>query len=168
MPRGTSKRVDAANDLRRGRMVDMWLRGHTYQEIAKELGVRSHAGIYRQIQKELRLRAQERADLADEALELQLQRIEAILRTHMMIATNPADPLAAARSARVALEAIDRLNRLLGVDQPQRHEVTVTTVDAVDREIARLTALLTGHAEEKGVDVSDLTTLQQLAAQAEA
>ncbi|AYR02554.1 helix-turn-helix DNA binding protein [Gordonia phage Bibwit] len=165
MPPGTSKRVDAANDLRRLKMLDMWLCGHTYQQIADEMELSSHATVYRQIQRELKQRAQERADLADQALEMQLARIERLLQTHMKIGTDESNPLAAARSARVALDAIDRLNRLLGLDQPQRHEHVVTTVDAVDVEIARLTALLTGHAEERGIDVSDLPALTAIAAQ---
>lgn len=166
MPRGTSKRVDAQNDLRRGEMLDLWLRGHTYKQIAEKMGVGSHATIIRQVQRELAERGKQRVDLADQALELQLQRIEAILQTHMSIATNADDPLAAARSARVALEAIDRLNRMLGLDQPQRHEVTVSTVDEIDREIAALTAKLTGHAERNGIHLDDMPTLTAIAEQA--
>ncbi|UAJ15669.1 terminase small subunit [Gordonia phage Baddon] len=167
MPRGKSKRNDAANALRRGEMVDLWIRGNTYAQIGELFGIDKSA-VIRQVRRELQIRAQDRADLADQALEMQLARIERLLQTHMKIGTDESNPLAAARSARIALDAIDRLNRLLGIDQPQRHEVTVTTVDAVDREIARLTAKLTGHAEENGIDVSDLTALQQIAAQAEA
>lgn len=168
MPRGTSKRVDAQNDLRRGEMLDLWLRGHTYTQIAEKMGMspKSHASIIRQVQRELTERGRQRVDLADQALELQLQRIEAILQTHMSIATNAGDPLAAARSARVALEAIDRLNRMLGLDQPQRHEVTVNTVDEIDREIAALTAKLTGHAERNGIHLDDMPMLTAIAEQA--
>lgn len=166
MPRGTSKRTDAVNALRRGEMLDMWLRGHTYRQIATHFDLADHATVVRQVQREIRDRAEQRADLADQAIELQLQRIEQILQTHMRIATNENEPLHAARSARIALEAIDRLNRMLGLDQPQRHEVTVTTVDAIDQEIARLTAKLTGHAEANGIDLGELPTLQQIAATA--
>lgn len=167
MPTGISKRNDAANAIRRGEMLDLWLRGHTYREIATKLELADHATVVRQVQRELKERAQQRADLADTAIEMQLQRLERILQSHMKIATNENEPLAAARSARIALDTIDRLNRMLGLDQPQKHEVTVTTVDAIDREIAHLTAKLTGHAEAKGIDLGDLPTLQSIAARVE-
>ena len=166
MPRGQSKRNNAANDLRHEQMLDMWIRGYTYKEIAAEMGLRGHSTDIEQVQRTLAKHAENRAELADQALELQLARIERILQTHMQIATEKADPLAAARSARIALEAIDRLNRMLGLDQPQRHEVTVNTVDQIDREIAALTAKLTGHAEAKGIHLDDMPALLSIAEQA--
>lgn len=156
-----TKRVLAARTVKEAKILDAYLAGKTLDGMAKELGYANRSSMWRALQNALRARAKERAELADEALELQLSRFDTLLDTHMRIALDESKPLDAARSAGVVLQIMDRQCKLLGLDQPQRHEVHVTTVDDVDREIAELAAKLTDKARTEGADL-DVPVIEAL------
>lgn len=52
------------------------------------------------------------------------------------------------------LAIMDRRSKLLGLDQPERHEHTVLTMDAIDKEIERLTQQVEERAKEAEVTES--------------
>ena len=160
-PKTSGPRTAAARTMKHAAVLESFVSGKTYTEIADEHGYSSRAGAYNALQAALKERAKERAELADVALELILSRYDKLLEVHTAIAVDKSDTLAAARSARIVLETSDRYVKLLGLDQPQRHEVVVTH-DDVDREIAELTAALMNRAKADGADL-DVPVLEALA-----
>lgn len=130
-------------------------RGHTYVEIAVELGYADHAGARKAVQRALVATV---AEPAEEVRALQLEQLDrlalaawAVLErahvtvSHGKIILDEADqPLL---DDGPVLAAIDRLlkiqerrAKLLGLDAPARHEVV--SLDALDAEIERLSAEL--------------------------
>ncbi|URC17617.1 terminase small subunit [Gordonia phage Tardus] len=148
-----SKQQTAALNEKQTKLLELYIQGHKFADIAKEVGYANRSNAYIALQTVLKQRAQERAQLADHVLEIQLERFDLLIATHMQIATDKSNPLDAARSATVVLQISDRITRLLGLDQPQRHEVTVA-VDDVDREIAALADAIMVKARADGVDVT--------------
>lgn len=147
--------------------LDDFTQGSTYKQIAEKHGVaRStvHEAIGRQLGK-----ARDRRDgLADVALELQIARYE-------WLWAKACDSIAKASDGREVGVAqllssgrmiLDSMTKLMGLDQPQRSEVTVHTVTDLDREIAGLADQIRkkarADADAAGVDL-DTPVLDALA-----
>lgn len=134
-------------------------RGMGYRAIAEQLGFFDGSGAHKAVQRAL---AAVRAEGAEEARQLQLQQLDylatkalEVLERHHVTVSNgrlinvDGEPL---EDDGPVLAAIDRLlkiqerrAKLLGLDAPARHEVV--TLDAIDAEIARLSAELAGGTE---------------------
>lgn len=147
----TSTRHIARRNLHQIDALNLYVAGHTYERIAKELGYYDRSTAAKAVKRALQLRTAERNDLADQAITLNLERLDAIIRTHNAIALDHRHPQSA-RSADVVLRAIDRQIRLLGLDQPQRIEATVVQKDQLDVEIAAMAQQLKSAAAARGIN----------------
>ncbi|AMS02993.2 helix-turn-helix DNA binding protein [Gordonia phage Leonard] len=159
-PATSGPRTAAARANKHAKVLESFVSGKTYSEIAAEHGYSSRASAYNALKDALKARAKERAELADVALEMILSKYDKLLEVHMALAVDTTDSLAATRAARIVLETSDRYVKLLGLDQPQRHEVVVTH-DDIDREVAELTAALMAKAKADGADL-DVPVLEAL------
>lgn len=151
--RPPSKRTLARRQEQHIKLLDAYLAGKNFPEMARELGYANKSNAFRALKSALDQRVKERAELADYVLEMILGRYDKLLETHMQIATDQSKPLDAARSAAIVLQTCDRMIKQFGLDQPQQHTVTVTTVDAVDQEIAEMAKALRDKAVDDGVDL---------------
>lgn len=156
---GIKPNVNPARAIRTAQLTEqqikamrLFIAGATYEQIAKAAGYANRSNAHASIKAALTKRAAERDDLADVALTIQLERLEGLVRTHYPIAIdrNHKDN---ARSAGIVLQAMDRTAKFLGLDQPQRTEVTVVQRDELDHELAALISQFRGAAEERGIDV---------------
>lgn len=156
-PKTSGKRTNVRRAEQQAKLVEAYVRCNSLDEVAKELGYHNKSNVHRALQVALKARAKERAELADQALERHISRYEYLIGKHMDDADkcfNKGDTLGAARSTKAVLDLGERIERLTGLDQPQRHEITVTaTVDDLDREIAELASKLTAKAKADGVDL---------------
>ena len=127
-----SKRDEIAR--RRVQVSALRLSHLTQPEIAERLGV--SIGTVNSDLQAIRKEWAERRSIGYEAwLEEELAKLDRLERSLM--------PLALQGKAHVAdriLSIMDRRSRMLGLDQPSRHEHTVITRDAIDAEIERLEA----------------------------
>lgn len=144
-------------------LLDRYAAGMTFDKIAEELGYANKSNAYRAMQTALRERAKERAELADQQLELIFTRYDRLLDHHMARAVDETlPPIDAARAAGVVLQITDRIVKLLGLDQPQQVQVSVT-YDDLDREINELASKVLNSARADGVDL-DAPIIESLAA----
>ncbi|MET0416044.1 MAG: hypothetical protein ABW022_08490 [Actinoplanes sp.] len=157
MPASRAKRADTAR--RRSEAIAMRMAGHTFEQIAQALGYTSRGAACQDITRALETAVVEQARSVEAYREEELQRLDALLaeawavlkRQHLTVShgrviydDSTGEPIL---DDAPTLSAIDRILKIqerrakfLGLDAPQRHEVV--TVDAVDAEIARLTAEL--------------------------
>lgn len=157
MPASRAKRADTAQ--RRRQAIDMRMAGASFQEIADTLGYTTRGAACQDITRALETAVIEQTRSVEAYREEELQRLDALLaeawailkRQHVTVShgrliydDRTGEPLV---DDGPTLSAIDRILKIqerrakfLGLDAPQRHEVV--TVDAVDAEIARLTAEL--------------------------
>lgn len=154
-------RKTAQREVQQAEVLQRFVAGEHIDVIASECGYASRQNAYRAVRNALKRRAAERKELADEALELMLSRLDRVLESHMRIATDETKPAHAARSAMIVLHTLDRIAKYVGLDQPQRTESSITTVDDVDREIAELAAKLTAKAKADGADL-DVPVIEAL------
>lgn len=156
-PKTSGRATSVRRAEQRHKLIDAYMRCNSLAEVAKELGYNDKSAVHKALQVALKARAAERAELADQALERHITRYEYLISKHMADADKcfaKHDTLGAARSTKAVLDLGERIERLTGLDQPQRHEITVTaTVDDLDREIAELAAKLTDKARADGVDL---------------
>jgi DNA-binding Lrp family transcriptional regulator len=168
MPRPTSPSVTAA-DLD-GRCTSLRASGLSYREIGRQLGI-SPANAHKRVTRALdRTRREPAAGLR----ELELERLDALqvalttvlARRHVTISAGKVvldtdgqpylddGPVVAAAQALVRVQESRR--KLLGLDEPARADVTarihaeVYSVDALDRELERVTAELAEQDPEWG------------------
>ncbi len=94
---------------RRARCVELALAGHSYDEIALEVGYQSRGTAWRAVQDSLNSRI---AEAVTEYRELELARLDALQAAHW-----PQAVAGSVRSADLVLRVIDRRMKLLGLDQ---------------------------------------------------
>ena len=94
---------------RRARCVELALAGHSYDEIALEVGYQNRGTAWRAVQDSLRSRI---ADAVAEYRDLELARLDALQAAHW-----PQALAGSVRSADLVLRVIDRRVKLLGLDQ---------------------------------------------------
>lgn len=131
--------------------------GHSYDEIAAQLGFANRSAAYKAVERAMRLTVQEPAaaqrTLQLARLDLLFREAWAVLKAEHVainngrVIMNPANPEEPLRDHGPVLAAIDRLlkieerrAKLLGLDAPVRAELI--TVDAIEAEVARLAAEL--------------------------
>lgn len=127
-------------------------RGLSYRQIASELGYFDGSGARKAVQRAL---AAIRAEGAEEVRQLQLQQLDYLTTKALEVLERHHVTVSNGRLIKVddqpleddgpVLQAIDRLlkiqerrAKLLGLDAPTQHQVV--TLDAIEAEIARLTA----------------------------
>ena len=97
---------------RRARCVELALAGHSYDEIALEVGYQNRGTAWRAVQDSLNSRIAEAVDGVPRA---ELARLDALQAAHW-----PQAVAGSVRSADLVLRVIDRRMKLLGLDQTRR------------------------------------------------
>jgi len=113
-PRTSVRRLRAAEKQKRA--LEMRIEGAAYEEIRAELGYRSRSGAHKAVMSALRKMLREPADTVRE---LELQRLDRILRPMMQLAIT-GDAAAVDR----VLKVMDRRAKLLGLDAPTKSALT--------------------------------------------
>jgi hypothetical protein len=131
---------DAMNDAKAMRLRSL---GWSYQKIADNLGV-SKTAAYKRVQRAL---AAIPFEAVEEYRRIEVSRLDQVLEVAMEKALNPDNKAAMFAIDRV-LTIMDRRAKLLGLDAPTKN-ISIT-MDALDMEIARLSA-------ELGVNGHELT-----------
>lgn len=141
-PNGNRRAIAA--DRRRA-ALDLRKSGHTFDEIACTMKANpevdtpktyTKAEAWRDVNKILTEIREQTAEDGKAVLAVELQRLDGITRGAYVAAVN-GDAVA----ANTVLKAMDRRAKLLGLDQPSRHEILLTP-DVIAAEIARLEAIV--------------------------
>lgn len=159
-----SPRRKADKAIRHAEWLDEYIRGLSLRKIAAKHGV-SKSAVHQAVQNQLRAAIARRDDSADTLLEQQVQRLD-WLWTQSAQAINEARDgreVGLAQLISAARGVIDSKTKLLGLDQPQRHEVVVAQVSEIDRELAGLAELLRDNAlaaaRDAGLETPSLPVL---------
>lgn len=130
MPRKAEdkKALSAADHADEDRMFKAWdlrVEGKTYREIADELGCGTTTA-FRYCQRVLARHRKETHEKAEQHIQLQLQRLDLLLRSAL-----PAARSGDARSIDTILRIEERKAKLLGLDKPTKadHGVSITLAD---------------------------------------
>lgn len=158
-----STRVQLNRQTRHVEWLTLYSGGMSMPRIAERYDVQT-SSVLAVIKSALKQISQERHDLAEIALDVQLERLRLLLEAHMPTATTPdADHTKSVRSAEIVLRTLDRIAKLQGLDEPMRAEVTVHTIDAVDAEIAGLAKAIRDrsieNATERGLEPPETPVL---------
>lgn len=120
---------------RRARAIALRLAGLEYQAIADRLGYSSRQAARVDVERALQANLAEESRQADLLRQVELQRLD-----RLQAAAWPAAAAGDLRAIDTVLKVVDRRCKLLGLDAPIRAEVL--TIDAIEANIARLTAQL--------------------------
>src|SRR3954452_13754623 len=108
LPRVAGRHRNRALDKeRRTRAVELVLNGHTYQQVADQMGYANRGTVYRIVQETLRAR---QADSIDELRQLEMSRLDALQATYWSNALS-GDSVATA----VVLKVMEQRAKLLGL-----------------------------------------------------
>lgn len=129
---------------RRAECFKMRMQGHTFPDIATQLGYNSKQSAWSDYQAALRDARDEYTDDLTELRAFELARLDAIAKRAWEY-----DTTGDIKALDVLLKVADRRARLLGLDQPVKHELSMSLIDA---EIARLDAIIAA-ARDAGEDV---------------
>lgn len=127
---------------RQARAVELRKSGHTFQQIADQLGYAGHQGAYKAVMSALKKTLQEPAD---ELRTLELERLDAMLNSlwPQIMARNAYTP----RAVEVALKVMDRRAALIGLDAPKQVE---------DHRTITLNVMAEQWAEQTGLDKNEI------------
>ena len=117
--------TEAARLKRRKTALQMRIEGKTFEQIGRALGITKQAA-HESVGRELELAARDNRAHAQHALQLELDRVDFVLRS-LTPAVIKSDP----KAAQAYLKAMERRAKLLGLDRPEKHELSgsVTTPD---------------------------------------
>ncbi|MFD7507878.1 hypothetical protein ACFV5N_00820 [Streptomyces sp. NPDC059853] len=136
------------------RVVELRLQGHSFDAIARELKYADRAGAHKAFSRAMRAALEEQAADRDELAQAELERLDWVIRSMA-----PALAMGDHRAAQAILGAIDRRTRLLGLDSPQRAEVTIHEPPGTEAErqqrLAAVAAELMRRAEAGGGPLDD-------------
>lgn len=118
----------------KGDIIDRRIRGETFDAIAAAVGLGSKQAVHALYTRALREIQDDRATTTEAARSFELERLDRIEAAAWVRVDND-DP----RALDVLIRISDRRARLLGLDAPAKVDLSM---DAVDREIARLKAEL--------------------------
>lgn len=113
-----ARKTDAAQTKRRKTALQLRVEGKTLEHIGRALGV-SKQRAHQIVQAEIEQAQDETRRLAHTALHLELERVDFVLRS-LTPAVLKADP----KAATAFLKAMERRAKLLGLDRPEKHEVS--------------------------------------------
>ncbi len=111
-------KLEAEIELRRNRAIELRIEGFSYREIAKELGV-SVATAFNDVEAVIQRNKAEADERADKARHIALHRIDVAVRGLM-----PDVRSGNARSAEVMAKLEERRAKLIGLDAPEKRELT--------------------------------------------
>lgn len=131
---------------RRAECFKMRMQGHTFPAIAEALGYNSKQHAWADYQAALRDARNDYTDDLEELRAFELARLDAIAARAWEY-----DGTGEIKALDVLLKVADRRARLLGLDQPIKHELSGSLLDA---EIARLDAIIAA-ARENGETPAD-------------
>lgn len=117
MPRKSTPRKQKAL-ARRKTALQLHVEGHTFAAIGAKLGV-SKQRAHQLVQEQIEEAAKDRSALATKALDTDLERIDFVLRSLAPKVERGDD-----KAASAYLRALDRRARLLGLDSPDRSELS--------------------------------------------
>ena len=157
MPASRAKRTQVAN--RRAEAVNMRMAGASYQQIADALGYNSRGAACQDVSRALEAAIAEQTRTAEVYREEELQRLDLLLaeawrvmkRAHVTVShgriirdDDTDEPLLDDGPVLSAIDRVlkiqERRAKLLGLDAPTK--VEAITIDALDAEIAKLSAEL--------------------------
>lgn len=136
---------EAERDRRRAELVDMRIKGHTFQAIADELDYPDRTAAWKDWQRALALARTESDMTLAEARTFELARLDAVDRLAWVQAEN-----GELKALEVLLKVSDRRAKMLGLDQPVQHTVSFEAVEAAIAEYEQ-------QLREAGIDPDTIT-----------
>jgi hypothetical protein len=130
---------------RRAECFKLRMQGHTFPDIAQALGYNSKQSAWADYQAALRDARDDYTDDLEELRAFELARLDAIAARAWAY-----DGIGEIKALDVLLKVSDRRARLLGLDQPIKHELSMSLLDA---EIARLDGIIAA-ARANGEDTT--------------
>lgn len=134
---------------RRALAVQMRVDGNSLEAIALTLEYRNSGEAAKDITRALEESIAQQTHSVDVYREIEVRRLD-----QMLLALHPGIQRGTPRAIEIALKVAERRAKLLGLDSATKLELT--TIDAVDQQIALLTEELARQAEALGAAV-DLT-----------
>lgn len=125
---------------RRAQAIQLRIAGLDYETIAKRLGYSSRQAAAKDLQRALARNLELERTAADELRHIELMRLDRLQGSFWARALG-----GDLKAAEFCLKVVTERRKLLGLDAPA--QVEVITLDAVDAEIRRLEAELSGRAE---------------------
>jgi hypothetical protein len=136
---------ETEREQRRAKLVDLRIKGHTFQAIADQLGYPNRDAAWRDWRRALEL-ARADADMElSEARAFELARLDAVDR----LAWEQAEA-GELKALEVLLKVSDRRSKMLGLDQPVRHTINFEDIDAAIAEYEQ-------RLREAGIDPDTIT-----------
>lgn len=120
--------------LKQDDALALWISGHTYDEVATELGYANKSSAYKAVTAALTRRNEESEERAKQGRAIALERLRPLWRKAL---DNALSPEGGAKDLMAAAHLADRLQRLEGIKDPA-HEVRLTVETELDREIGAL------------------------------
>ena len=112
-------------DARGLKALDLRLSGASYRQIGQQLGV-SHVQAFRDVQRVLR---EVLSEPAEAVRRVELARLDRLMRAHWPAATE-----GDVRATAMVLQIMDRRARQLGLDGPQKIDLTASIREMAERE----------------------------------
>jgi hypothetical protein len=148
-------------------VVALRIAGLSYTQIAKQLGYAGRQGPFEVVKRHLQEHRKELALKVDDVRELEVQRIDTLLRAHWRAATTPPETvdaqgiarvqplkvrLANLKSAEFVVKLMERRSRLLGLDAPLdiRHSGSMELLSFTDAKARVQAALREGQSAAFG------------------
>ena len=142
---------EAERRERQTKNLKMRLEGHDFQTIADRLGYGSRQSANQDYRRALDAVAAENEQTIDTARRVELARLDT-LQTLAWSHTAFPEPTVALKAIETILKISAQRTRMMGLDQPVKHEISF---DAVDARINELTAFLAEHDGEAEADGTD-------------
>jgi len=132
----SQRRIEAAK--RRARALEMRAEGQSFRAIAEQLGFAGPAGAFRTVEKAMSALVEEPAK---QVLQVELDRLDRATELAMAM-------ISAGKSTGIdqLLKIQERRSRLLGLDQPERKDVTSDNKPLDSGQVMRIFV----HGEEQG------------------
>ncbi|WP_353107810.1 hypothetical protein [Gordonia sp. (in: high G+C Gram-positive bacteria)] len=159
-----SSRVKLNRQSRHNEWLELYAGGMSIPKIAERYEA-NYTSVRDVVRTALREAADLRTELSGTMLDLQLSRYEWLWAKTVDALDKSSSNREVGRAQLISSgrNVLDSMSKLLGLDQPQRAEITVHTVDALDHEIASLAESIREKArkdaEEAGVDAPDMPVL---------
>lgn len=128
-----SRRVNAQTAEKHERALQLLIGGATNQQIADQLGYSSRGAAHNAVTQALNEHSARRAELADQALTIALERLDALWRPQYVKAIR-----GDGRASETCLRILDRQIKLLGLGAPSRADISITSRTELDVQVETL------------------------------
>jgi hypothetical protein len=142
---------EAARRERQTKNLKMRLEGHDFETIAETLGYGSRQSANQDYRRALDAVTAENEQTVDTARRVELARLDT-LQTLAWAHTGFPEPTVALKAIETVLKISAHRARMMGLDQPVKHELSF---DAVEHRITELAAFLAEHEPEADPDGTD-------------